>query len=183
MPRRSDSFIYKKDTGSGRCRKGNSDMNDTTIESFTLDHSKVKAPYVRLISEQTGPAGDVISNYDVRLTQPNVQEIPTGAIHTLEHLLALYLRPQLEGYIDCSPYGCRTGFHLLTWGHGDPEQAAKALKNALEQVLETEWEDVPGTRAEECGNYKDHSLTGAKAWASEILEKGISSDAFERRLV
>lgn len=89
-------------------------MNDTTIESFTLDHSKVKAPYVRLISEQTGPAGDVISNYDVRLTQPNVQEIPTGAIHTLEHLLALYLRPQLEGYIDCSPYGCRTGFHLLT---------------------------------------------------------------------
>ena len=52
-------------------------MNDTTIESFTLDHSKVKAPYVRLISEQTGPAGDVISNYDVRLTQPNVQEIPT----------------------------------------------------------------------------------------------------------
>ncbi|WP_297565008.1 S-ribosylhomocysteine lyase [uncultured Faecalibaculum sp.] len=158
-------------------------MKDTTIESFTLDHSKVKAPYVRLICEQSGPAGDVISNYDVRLTQPNVQEIPTGALHTLEHLLALYLRPQLEGYIDCSPYGCRTGFHLLTWGQGDPEKAARALKTALEQILETEWEQVPGTRPEECGNYKDHSLTGAKAWAREILDKGISSDAFERRLV
>lgn len=158
-------------------------MAKNIIESFTLDHTKVKAPYVRLISEQTGPNGDVISNYDVRLVQPNVQEIPTGAMHTLEHLLALYLRPRLDGYIDCSPYGCRTGFHLLTWGKGDPEKAARALKKALKLVLDTEWADVPGTEPEECGNYKDHSLTGAQAWAQEILDKGISSDAFERKPV
>jgi S-ribosylhomocysteine lyase len=157
--------------------------NEVVIESFTLDHDKVKAPYVRLISTSYGPKGDAISNYDVRLAQPNQQEIPTGAMHTLEHLLALYLRPQLEGYIDCSPYGCRTGFHLLCWGEGNSEKAASALKKALEQILETEWEQVPGTRREECGNYKDHSLFGAKEWAKEILAKGISSDAFERKIV
>ena len=29
-----------------------------------LDHTIVKAPYVRLIGEETGPKGDIISNYD-----------------------------------------------------------------------------------------------------------------------
>ena len=70
-------------------------MSEVVIESFTLDHTKVLAPYVRLISVEQGPKGDRISNYDVRLTQPNRQEIPTGAMHTLEHLLALYLRPRI----------------------------------------------------------------------------------------
>ncbi len=27
------------------------------VESFTLDHTKVKAPYVRLITEETGKKG------------------------------------------------------------------------------------------------------------------------------
>lgn len=34
------------------------------VESFTLDHTKVKAPYVRLITEETGPKGDKITNFD-----------------------------------------------------------------------------------------------------------------------
>ena len=52
------------------------------VESFQLDHTKVKAPYVRYIDTETGPHGDVISNYDLRLTQPNKQAIPTGGLHT-----------------------------------------------------------------------------------------------------
>lgn len=48
------------------------------VESFQLDHTKVKAPYVRYIDTQTGPNGDVISNYDLRLVQPNENAIPTG---------------------------------------------------------------------------------------------------------
>ncbi len=163
-----------------------SDQNsapEPVIESFTLDHDRVLAPYVRTIGISQGPHGDILTNYDVRLVQPNVQEIPTGALHTLEHLLALYMRPQIEGYVDCSPYGCRTGFHLLVWGEPDAAKMARALKRSLEQVLETSWEQVPGTQRKECGNYKDHSLHGAKEWAAEILEKGISEDAFERRIV
>ena len=50
------------------------------VESFQLDHTKVKAPYVRYIDTETGPHGDVISNYDLRLTQPNKQAIPTGGL-------------------------------------------------------------------------------------------------------
>ena len=32
------------------------------VESFTLDHTKVKAPYVRLITVEEGPKGDKIAN-------------------------------------------------------------------------------------------------------------------------
>ena len=158
-------------------------MEEVIIESFTLDHTKVIAPYVRLIEVQEGPKGDCISNFDIRLCQPNVQEIPTGVMHTLEHLFALYLRPRIEGYIDCSPFGCRTGFHLIAWGNHDVKQVSVALKEALECILKTEWEDVPGTEEKECGNYKDHSLFGAKEWAKSVLSKQISYDPYEKKVV
>ncbi len=67
------------------------------VESFQLDHTKVKAPYVRYIDTETGPHGDVISNYDLRLTQPNKQAIPTGGLHTIEHTIAVLLRERIPG--------------------------------------------------------------------------------------
>ena len=154
------------------------------VESFQLDHTKVKAPYVRYIDTQTGPNGDVISNYDLRLVQPNENAIPTGGLHTIEHTITVLLRERIDGYIDCSPFGCRTGFHLLTWGEHSTEEVARALKEALEFIAyEATWDDVPATTIESCGNYRDHSLFTAKEWCKDILAKGISSDAFERRLV
>ena len=63
------------------------------------------------------------------------------------------------------------------------KEIAIAVKEALELITTTEWEDVPGTEEKECGNYKDHSLFGAKEWAKEILEKGMSCDPFERKNV
>ena len=159
-------------------------MEKVIIESFTLDHTKVKAPYVRLISQETGEHGDIVSNYDIRLAQPNVQEIPTAGMHTLEHLLALYLRPRIKGYLDCSPFGCRTGFHLLCWGTHPTTEVAKALKESLEFIAyKATWDDVPATTEKSCGNYRDHSLFTAKEWAKQILEEGISSDPFERKVV
>lgn len=126
------------------------------VESFQLDHTKVKAPYVRYIDTQTGPNGDVISNYDLRLVQPNENAIPTGGLHTIEHTIAVLLRERIPGYIDCSPFGCRTGFHLLTWGEHSTQDVAKALKEALEFIAyEATWDDVPATTIESCGNYRE----------------------------
>lgn len=154
------------------------------VESFTLDHTKVKAPYVRLIAQESGKQGDVISNFDLRLVQPNENAIPTAGLHTIEHLLAGLLRDRLDGVIDCSPFGCRTGFHLITWGTHDTETVAKALKGALTEIRDNiEWKDVQGTDKYSCGNFKDHSLFSAKAWSAEILDQGISSDPDERKLV
>lgn len=154
------------------------------VESFTLDHTQVKAPYVRLIAEEKGAKGDVIANYDLRFLQPNEKEMPTGAIHTLEHLLADLLRDRLDGIIDISPFGCRTGFHLITWGVYPPAAVAKALTEVLTIIVnETVWEDVQGVSIESCGNYRDHSLFGAKEYCKIVLDAGISEDAFERKVV
>lgn len=154
------------------------------VESFTLDHNKVVAPYVRVITTETGAKGDEITNYDLRFAQPNKAEIPTAAIHTLEHLLAALLRDRIDGIIDVSPFGCRTGFHLIVWGQHSAEEVAIALKETLEQIVsEIQWEDVQGTDAKSCGNYKDHSLFSAKEWAKLVLEQGISKDPFERQVI
>lgn len=158
-----------------------SDIELAEVESFALDHTKVKAPYVRKIGVERGPKGDAISNYDIRFVQPNYGEIPTAGLHTIEHTLAGLIRTRFEGLIDFSPFGCRTGFHLIAWGEPTPEQVAAAIKTSLEDLVEkVTWEDVPGTEAVSCGNYRDHSLHSAKEWAKLILEQGISLDAFDR---
>ncbi|USS90843.1 S-ribosylhomocysteine lyase [Fructilactobacillus carniphilus] len=156
----------------------------TKVESFTLDHTQVQAPYVRLIAAEEGTQGDVISNFDLRLVQPNANAIPTAGLHTIEHLLAGLLRDRLDGVIDCSPFGCRTGFHLIVWGTPTTAEVAQALKAALTEIRdEIEWDDVQGTDKYSCGNYRDHSLFSAKEWSRAILAQGISSDPYERKLV
>ena len=55
-----------------------SDVELAAVESFQLDHTKVRAPYVRKIAVEHGPKGDALTNYDIRLVQPNEGEIPTA---------------------------------------------------------------------------------------------------------
>lgn len=154
------------------------------VASFSLDHTKVRAPYVRLITTERGPRGDALTNFDVRLVQPNEGEIPTAGLHTIEHVLASLLRPRIPGLVDFSPFGCRTGFHLIAWGEPAAADVAAAVKASLEDLVERIfWDDVPGTTALECGNYRDHSLHSAKEWAKLILDRGISIDAFDRTVL
>ena len=151
------------------------------VESFTLDHTAVLAPYVRLIGTESGPRGDVISNFDLRLVQPNEQEISTAGLHTIEHLLASLVRDRIEGLIDISPFGCRTGFHVIMWGEPAVADLVEAITGSLRAIAEdVQWDDVPGTDAFSCGNYRDHSLHSAREWSKVVLDKGISSDAFAR---
>jgi S-ribosylhomocysteine lyase len=142
------------------------------VESFRLDHSKVRAPYVRLGGRMVGPHGDVVCKFDLRFTQPNQEFLPTSALHTLEHLLAGGLRDHLPQVIDLSPMGCRTGFYLTVFGDTAPDQVLQALSATLATIREFE-HDIPGVSVLECGNFKDHSLPQAKHWASTVLERGL----------
>ncbi len=108
---------------------------EVTVESFELDHTIVKAPYIRLISQEKGPVGDVISNFDVRLVQPNENAIPTAGLHTIEHLFAKLIRERIDGMIDCSPFGCRTGFHLMMWGEHNTTEIAQVIKSSPKKSL------------------------------------------------
>lgn len=145
----------------------------TRVASFDLDHTRVRAPYVRLAGSQEGPKGDVITKWDLRLVQPNRGEIPTAPLHTIEHLLAGYLRDALEdqpvSLVDASPMGCRTGFYLVVLGEPDADTMLAAARQGLADVAAHDG-PIPGCSPERCGNWRDHSLPGARAWAQEILD-------------
>jgi len=146
--------------------------NPVIPESFRLDHKKVQAPYVRLAGIKETPKGDKIEKYDLRLAQPNQDAISTGAIHTLEHLLATYMRGHLDGVVDISPMGCRTGFYMVALGEPGPEKVLKAFQQTLHDVATYEGA-IPGVSELECGNYRDHDPAGAKQWAKRVLEQGL----------
>ncbi len=143
-------------------------MTTVKVESFSLDHTTVNAPHVRLAEVFETPKGDVIAKYDLRFTQPNENIMPTSAVHALEHLLAGYLREELPGIIDLSPMGCRTGFYLIRLGQASEGEIAGALIRSLKKVLEAE--EIPARNPLQCGNYRDMSLFGAQEYAKEVRQ-------------
>ena len=146
------------------------------VESFELDHRKVKAPYVRKCCVLEGPNGDKVTKFDLRFLQPNVEAFGTAAMHGLEHLLAHILREKIEGIIDISPMGCRTGFYLSIFGDVSPLTMKNALEDALKEVLEAK--EIPAANEIQCGNYRDLSLFGAKEYAKKVLKTGFSLNIY-----
>ncbi|MBS4803908.1 MAG: S-ribosylhomocysteine lyase [Clostridium sp.] len=146
------------------------------VESFELDHRIVKAPYIRKCCLLEGEKGDKVTKFDIRFLQPNVEAFETDAIHGLEHLLAHELRSKVDGIIDLSPMGCRTGFYLSIWGDREPKELKEALESALEAVLKAE--EIPAANEIQCGNYKDLSLEGAKKYAEKTLKTGFSLNIY-----
>ena len=153
------------------------------VESFNLDHTKVTAPYVRMAARKQGEKGDVVTKFDIRICQPNKEFMPTGALHTMEHIIAEYLRDEIPGVIDFSPMGCRTGFYLTVWGDVNEEYIAAHLKPVFQKVID--WNgDIPAANEIQCGNYRDMDLNGAKEfskkWVEGICKKGWSAFPDER---
>lgn len=146
------------------------------VESFELDHRKVKAPYIRKCCLLNGPQGDYVSKFDIRFLQPNKEAFGTAAMHGLEHLLAYELRNNLENIIDLSPMGCRTGFYLSIFGDREPSEIKEAIEKSLNEVLKAT--EIPAANDIQCGNYRDLSLFGAKEYAKEALSRGFSLNIY-----
>ena len=151
-------------------------MEKKNVESFELDHTKVKAPYVRRCCVLDGIKGDKVTKFDLRFLQPNVEAFGTAAMHGLEHLLAHELRNNIDGIIDLSPMGCRTGFYLSIWGEREASEIKDALEKSLKVVLNAE--EIPAANDVQCGNYRDLSLFGAKEYAKKVLETGFSLNIY-----
>lgn len=146
------------------------------VESFELDHTKVKAPFVRKCCVQQGEKGDRITKFDIRFTQPNISEMQSEGIHTLEHLMATHLREKADYIIDVSPMGCRTGFYMVTWGEHEVSEIIDIVTYTLKKVLEDT--EIPAMNEIQCGNYKLHSIELAKKYAKDVLDKGLSDKVF-----
>ena len=136
------------------------------IASFSVDHDKLqKGMYVSRID------GDVIT-YDIRMKRPNQGDyLSNGAMHTFEHLFATYARNGAlsDQVIYVGPMGCRTGFYLLLRDSVSRADALKLVRESFAFIRDFEGE-IPGAKHNECGNYKEHDLSGAKESAEDMLE-------------
>ena len=139
-----------------------------TIASFKVNHDKLqKGMYISRID------GDIVT-YDIRMKRPNNEGndyLPTPVAHTIEHLFATYARNTKYGdnVIYIGPMGCRTGFYFLVRNKISHEEALKIIQESMEFIEHFEGK-IPGSSREECGNYREHDLEGAKKTAKDMLE-------------
>ena len=127
------------------------------IPSFQKNHDTLSVG----LYAQTDANG--VTTFDLRMKKPNAGDyISPKALHTVEHLMATALRNSRakENIIYFGPMGCRTGFYLLTVRMAYEEVLA-LLKESIPVALALD--EIPGSRREECGNYLEHDLDGAKA--------------------
>jgi S-ribosylhomocysteine lyase len=139
------------------------------VESFNLDHTRVKAPYVRLADVKTGEHGDTIHKYDLRICQPNRDHMEMPALHSLEHLMAELSRNHSDRVVDISPMGCQTGFYVAMINHDDYPGVLALLEDTLRDVLAAD--EVPACSEMQCGWAASHSLEGAQAIARDLLAR------------
>ncbi len=143
------------------------------IESFTIDHERLlRGVYVS--RRDVTPSGDVITTFDVRMTEPNRQQaLSPESLHAMEHLAATFLRNDEEWgkkIVYWGPMGCCTGSYLLIQGELTPESILPLLRRTFKFIAEFEG-DVPGASPRDCGNYSFMDLKGAKEAARSYLEE------------
>lgn len=137
------------------------------VESFNLDHTKVKAPYIRLVGVTLGANGDKVYKYDIRFKQPNQEHMDMSGLHSIEHLMAENIRDHMDNVLDIGPMGCQTGFYLAILNNDNYEKVLDALEKTLQDVLKAT--EVPACNEVQCGWAANHSLEGAQAIAKDML--------------
>lgn len=145
------------------------------IQSFTIDHLHLlRGIYV---SRKDTVGGETITTFDIRMKEPNREPVVgQGAMHTIEHLAATYLRNNPEWkdkIIYWGPMGCLTGSYLILKGDLKSEDIIDLMKETFQFITDYEGE-IPGATPRDCGSYLLHDLPMAK-WESakylhEVLE-------------
>ena len=136
------------------------------IPSFAIDHEQLLRGIYVSRKDQVG--GEVVTTFDIRMKEPNREPaLHVGAIHTIEHLAATYLRNDEEWrdrVIYWGPMGCLTGCYLLLRGDLKSSDIVGLMKRTFEFVANFEGE-IPGAAPRDCGNYLLHDLPMAR-WES-----------------
>lgn len=144
------------------------------IPSFTIDHERLlRGIYV---SRKDNVGGEVVTTFDIRMKEPNREPaLHPGALHTIEHLAATYLRNDPEWkdrIIYWGPMGCLTGNYLLLRGDYQSRDIVALMLRTFEFVADFEGA-IPGAAAKDCGNYLLHDLPmarwEARKYADEVL--------------
>ena len=142
------------------------------IPSFVINHDALlRGIYV---SRKDNVGNETITTFDIRMKEPNREPVlHNGAIHTIEHLAATYLRNDAEWkdrIIYWGPMGCLTGNYLLVKGDVESKDIIELMKRTFKFVANFEGE-IPGAAAKDCGNYLLHDLPMAKYEAAKYLHE------------
>ena len=147
------------------------------IPSFTIDHCHLKRGVY--ISRQDRIGNDIVTTFDVRMKEPNREPaLHPGALHTIEHLAATYLRNDPEWkdrIVYWGPMGCLTGNYLLVSGPFNARDIFDLMRRTFAFVATFEGE-IPGAAAKDCGNYLLHDLPMARWEAQKYLDEVLSRD-------
>ena len=142
------------------------------IASFTVNHLTL-LPGI-YVSRKDKVGEEVITTFDIRMKEPNREPaLGQGALHTIEHLAATYLRNDREwkdSIVYWGPMGCLTGNYLLMKGDLQPADIVGLMKRTFAFVAAFEG-DVPGAAPQDCGNWLLHDLPMARWEARKYLEE------------
>lgn len=147
------------------------------IASFTVNHlDLLRGVYVS--RRDVTPSGDVLTTFDVRMTEPNRQPaLSPQALHAMEHLAATFLRNHAEWgekVVYWGPMGCCTGNYLILNGEYEPRDILPLLRETFSFIAGFEGE-VPGATPRDCGNYSFMNLEDARAAARRYLDEVLAS--------
>lgn len=142
------------------------------IPSFTIDHNRLlRGIYV---SRKDSVGGETVTTFDIRMKEPNREPtLHNGALHTIEHLAATYLRNDEEWrdrIIYWGPMGCLTGNYLLIRGNYESKDIVELMKRTFRFIAEFDG-NIPGAAPQDCGNWLLHDLPMAKLEARKYLEE------------
>ena len=142
------------------------------IPSFTIDHIRLLRGI--FVSRQDDVNGEIITTFDVRMKEPNREPaLGQGALHTIEHLAATYVRNEptwKDKIIYWGPMGCLTGNYLLMKGNLTPQDILPLMLETFRFIATYEGE-IPGATAKDCGNYLLQDLPMARWEAKKYLEE------------
>ncbi|MCH5225332.1 MAG: S-ribosylhomocysteine lyase [Muribaculaceae bacterium] len=143
------------------------------IASFTIDHQRLlRGVYVS--RQDKTPGGDVLTTFDIRMSEPNrMDPLSPRALHSIEHLAATFLRnhPQWKDrVVYWGPMGCQTGNYLILQGDLIPEDILPLMRETFRFIADFEGE-IPGATPKDCGNYSFNDLPAAKREAKRFLEE------------
>ena len=145
-----------------------------TIPSFTIDHLRLKRGIY--VSRKDIVGGETVTTFDIRMKEPNREPVlGQGAIHTIEHLAATYLRNGPEWsdkIVYWGPMGCLTGNYLLMKGDLEPMDIADLMRRTFAFVESFEGE-IPGAAPKDCGNWTLHDLPEARREAGIYLHQAL----------
>lgn len=142
------------------------------IPSFTIDHLRLKRGI--FVSRKDRVGGETVTTFDIRMKEPNREPaLGQGALHTIEHLAATFLRNHpvwADRIIYWGPMGCLTGNYLLVKGDLSSADILPLMKETFRFISTYEGE-IPGASPKDCGNYLLQDLPMARWEADRYLHE------------